>query len=64
MNFWEIDDWIKLKTHQMTTDKILSRVEFLKTVGAKYYSDQAYQKYLKAMEQKQKEKENEESALL
>jgi plasmid replication initiation protein len=50
MNFWEQPEWIKLKTFQMTTDKILNRVEYLQLVGYKHYSDEGYQKYLQAME--------------
>lgn len=53
MKFWETEEWIKIKTTgQLITDKILSRVEYVKTVGAKYYSDESYNKYLKAMKDK------------
>lgn len=58
MNFWETDDWIRVKTFIATTDKLLSRVEYLKMMGHKNYSDQSYQNYLKAMAEKPKEIKN------
>lgn len=42
-------EWIKVKTGTPKTDKILSRIEFLKEVGWKEYTEEMYQKYLKAM---------------
>lgn len=58
MNFWETDDWIRVKTFVATTDKLLSRVEYLKMMGYKNYSDESYKKYLKAMAEKPKEIDN------
>lgn len=45
-NFWETPEWIKLKTAEVKTEKLLSRVEFLRLVGAKNFSDEKYKKYL------------------
>ena len=64
MNFWETKEWTEAKSAQFTTDKILTRVEYLKQVGAGSYSDESYQKYLKAMSEKPKEIEDEKSNLL
>ena len=52
--FWHSPEWIKLKQKleersnikKEDEGKILSRVEFLKTVGHASYSEPAYQKYL------------------
>lgn len=54
MNFWETPDWIRLKSFVATTEKLLSRVEYLKLVGYKNFTDEKYKKYLKAMENKQR----------
>lgn len=64
MNFWETPEWIEAKSAQFTTDKVLTRVEYLKQVGAGSYSDESYKKYLQAMSEKPKEIEDEKSAIL
>lgn len=58
MNFWETTEWIEAKTAQFTTDEVLTRVQFLKLVGSGNYSENAYDKYLKAMAEKPKEINN------
>jgi len=64
MNFWETTEWIEAKTAQFTTDVVLSRVQFLKLVGSGNYSEEAYNKYLTAMLQKQKENEDDKPNIL
>lgn len=56
MNFWETDEWIALKTNDtdLLTEKILTKVEYLKKVGAGNFTHEGYQKYLEAMENKQR----------
>jgi len=50
MNFWEAKEWIEAKTYkQFITDKLLSRIEYLKLVGSGNYSEEKYRQYLKAM---------------
>ena len=49
-SFWEQPEWIKMKTFVAKTDKLLSRVDYLKLVGYKNYSDEKYKQYLKVME--------------
>lgn len=49
MNFWETKEWVKLKTFILKTEKILSRIEYLKLVGHKNYSEEKYQQYLNTM---------------
>lgn len=49
MNFWETPDWIKMKTFIAKTEKLLSRVEYLRLVGAKNFSDEKYKRYLEVM---------------
>ena len=49
MNFWETKKWTELKTNQIKTDKLLSRVEYLRLVGYKNYSEEKYRDYLKSM---------------
>lgn len=50
MNFWQEPEWIKLKQScVMKTDRLLTRLEFLKEIGAKEYSEGKYQEYLKIM---------------
>lgn len=51
MNFWEMKEWIELKTSDLKTEKLLSRVEYLRLVGAKNFSDEKYKKYLETFMQ-------------
>ena len=48
-NFWEQPEWIKIKTFIAKTEKLLSRVEYLRLLGWENYSEQNYKKYLEAM---------------
>jgi len=51
MNFWQEQEWIKLKQScVMKTERLLTRLEYLKEVGAINYSEEKYQEYLKSME--------------
>jgi len=51
MNFWQEQEWIKLKQScVMKTERLLTRLEYLKEVGANNYSEEKYQEYLKSME--------------
>jgi hypothetical protein len=52
MNFWETKEWIEAKTFILKTDKLLSRLDYLKHVGYKNYSEEKYQKYLEVMTKK------------
>ena len=53
MNFWQEQEWIKLKQScVMKTERLLTRLEYLKEVGANNYSEEKYQQYLKEMEKK------------
>jgi hypothetical protein len=49
MNFWETPDWIRTKALCARTNKLLNRLEYLKEFGAKNWSEEKYQAYLKAM---------------
>lgn len=49
MNFWETKEWIKLKTFISKTDKLLSKVEYLRLVGYKDFTEEKYKKYLEVM---------------
>ena len=49
INFWETKEWIEAKTNVLKTDKVLSRVEYLRLVGHENFSDQKYREYLKNM---------------
>jgi hypothetical protein len=42
-------DWqkAKMKAENIKSEKILTRIEFLKLVGWQSYSDKAYQEYLR-----------------
>ena len=51
MNFWESKSWIEAKTFTLITVKLLSRIEYLKRVGHKNYSEEKYQKYLLVMKE-------------
>ena len=51
LNFWQEPEWIKLKSSEEKTEKLLSRVEYLRLVGYKNYSDENYKKYLQTMKQ-------------
>jgi hypothetical protein len=55
MNFWETPEWVKLKTGTLKTERLLSRVEYVRRFGAKSYSEDKYQAYLKVMSKTQKE---------
>lgn len=50
MNFWETKEWIQLKTFVLKTGKLLSRVEYLRTVGWQNYSEEKYRQYLEVMQ--------------
>ena len=45
-------EWIKIKTFIAKTEKLLSRVEYLRMFGWKNYSEENYQKYLETMKLK------------
>ena len=49
-DFFENDpDWLSLKAEQsIKTDKLLSKVEYLKLVTASAFSETAYRKYVKS----------------
>ena len=49
MNFWETKEWISLKTVVLKTNKLLSRVEYLKQMGYKNFTEEKYQQYLNVM---------------
>ena len=49
MNFWETKEWISLKNFIAKTDKVLSRIEYLRTFGYKNYSEEKYRAYLNIM---------------
>jgi hypothetical protein len=49
MEFWQQPEWIKMKTYIAKTDKMLSKVEYLKLVGWQNYSEEKYRKYLEVM---------------
>lgn len=55
MNFWERPEWIKLKTSEVKTDKLLSKVEYLRLVGAKNFTEESYRKYLETFTQEKTE---------
>lgn len=50
LKFWELPEWVKMKTDSLKTEKILDRVEYLKLVGAENYSHAKYDEYLQTME--------------
>lgn len=52
MNFWETKEWNYLKTFIAKTDKILSKIEYLKLVGWQNFTEEKYKKYLNIMEGK------------
>jgi len=52
MNFWQTYEWIKIKTFVARTEKLLSRVEYLRLVGWKNFSEEKYKQYLQAMDNK------------
>jgi len=57
MNFWETKEWIEAKTYkQLVTDKLLSRIEYLKLVGSGNYSEEKYRQYLKSCKMGQRNK--------
>lgn len=51
MNFWETKEWIEAKTKILKTEKLLSRLEYLRLVGWKEYSEKKYKIYLGIMTQ-------------
>jgi hypothetical protein len=40
-------EWMSLKTENFKTDKVLSRIEFVQKFGAKNFSADKYQDYLR-----------------
>lgn len=58
MNFWQTPEWIKAKQSVRKTEEVMTRVEFLREVGHKEYSEKLYQEYLQVM--KSMKPENEE----
>lgn len=53
MEFWKTKEWLELKMHRpQKTEKLLSKVEYLKMVGWKNCSDERYKEYLKTMNEK------------
>ena len=57
-NFFNTDpDWLeaKKKASKITSDKTLTRLEFLRLVGKKRYSKEAYQQYLDSLKEKPEE---------
>lgn len=43
-------EWLSLKTEDFKTDKVLSRIEFVQKFGAKNFSAEKYQEYLRLCE--------------
>ena len=52
--FWETKEWQEAKSQTSKTDKLLSRSEYLRTIGAKEYSEEKYQRYMAVMLTKEK----------
>lgn len=50
MNFWETKDWIEAKTIILKTDKLLSKIEYLRTVGWQNFTEEKYRQYLQVMQ--------------
>lgn len=42
-------EWIEIKTSSLKTDKVLTRIQFLKEIGWQEYTDEKYKIYLEAM---------------
>ena len=40
-------EWLSLKTEDFKTDKVLSRIQFVQKFGAKNFSAEKYQEYLR-----------------
>lgn len=46
---------VKKKSIGINEDKVLTKIEFLKTIGSKNYSENAYQKYLRQVEEQRRQ---------
>lgn len=42
-------EWLEIKTGSLKTEKLLSRIEFLREVGWEKFTEELYQEYLKVM---------------
>ncbi|MBK7380449.1 MAG: hypothetical protein IPJ03_15955 [Ignavibacteriales bacterium] len=57
MNFWQEPEWTKLKQScVMKTERLLTRLEYLKEVGANNYSEEKYMNYIKTIKKNENEK--------
>jgi hypothetical protein len=56
MNFWETPEWVKLKAGTLKTERLLSRVEYVRRFGAKNYTPEKYEAYLRVMNKTEQEK--------
>ena len=54
-DFFENDpDWQKLKSEQsIKTEKLLTKIAFLRWIGADAFSEEAYRKYVKSFNERQ-----------
>lgn len=48
-NLFKSREWMQIKTLSIKTDRVLSRIEWLKEVGWESYSEEKYQEYLAVM---------------
>lgn len=50
--FWETKEWLELKVPKLKTNRLLTRVEYLRFIGHENYNEERYKVYLKAMQEK------------
>lgn len=46
-------EWISVKMYQPQTERILTKIEWLKEVGWQNYSEEKYREYLRVMNEKE-----------
>ena len=50
--FWETLEWLNAKEAALKTNEVLTRTEYVRIFGAKEYTEEKYQEYLRLMKQK------------
>lgn len=47
--FWQTREWMEVKQRSIKTQKLLSRVEYVRTFGSANYTEEKYREYSQLM---------------
>lgn len=50
--FWETPEWLSAKESTLKTKEVLTRTQYVRVFGAKEFTEEKYQEYLRLMKEK------------